>query len=127
MIMNNINVKKKKQFVPNVFKLFVALGSMLGTLGIWTFLANKDLQQVNGQGNAQDQPQTNYMQTPLPTLVPLHTVEITASGVTVDQPAANLPLREVTQPASTTSVNPPSNTNPVIIPAPVTTTRSSRP
>jgi hypothetical protein len=121
----------KRQFVPNAFKFLLAVGSMAGTLGIWNLLANKDL-QVNAQNNVTVQPATNNTLAPLPTLVPLAKVEISASGVTVSQPTASLPLREVTQPPASTGAS--TNNNPVIIqanpsnnPAPVTTTRSSRP
>ncbi len=104
---------------------------MAGTLGIWNLLANKDL-QVNAQNNMNDQPASNNNLATLPTLVPLVNVEISDSGVTVSQPAASLPLREVTQPPASTGAS--TNNNPVIIqsnpsnnPSPVTTTRSSRP
>jgi hypothetical protein len=125
--MNNSTVKRKKQFVPNVVKFFIAIGSMLGTLGIWNMLANKDLLQVNGQGTIDDQSLSNFTQAPLPTLVPLLNIETTSSGIIAVQPATELQLREVSQPFPSVSVNSPSNANPVIIPAPVTTTRSSRP
>jgi hypothetical protein len=130
--MEKTSQHRKKQFVPNAFKFFIAVGSLAGTLGIWNLLANKDMQQANAQNNIGNQTVSNIDQVPLPTLVPLVTVNVNTSGVTtVSQPAAALPLREVTQPPTTTgsstSVNAAKNSNPVVIPAPVTRTRSSKP
>ena len=129
--MEKTTTHRKKQFVPNAFKLMIAVGSMAGTFGIWSFLANKDVQHANAQTNTSDQTYATINQAPLPTLVPLVNVNITSSGVTVSQAATAVPLREVTQQASSsspsTTVTSPSNTNPVVIPAPVTTSRSSRP
>jgi hypothetical protein len=116
---------RKKQFIPNAFKFLLAVGSMAGTLGIWSLLANKDLQQVNAQNNAA---LANINQSPLPTVAPLVNVNISSSGITLSQPAATLPLRDVTPPPTTNINNSNSGqTNPYIFSAPVTTTRSSRP
>jgi hypothetical protein len=123
-MVNNMDktiLHRKKQFVPSAFKFMLAVGSLAGTLGIWNLLAKQDL-----QASAQSATTDAINQAPLPTLVPLTTVNITSSGVTIN----STPLRQVTtssnsnSSASVTSSN--QTSNPVFIPAPVTTTRSSR-
>jgi hypothetical protein len=69
--------RKKKNFVPSTFKFLVAVSSLAGTLGIWSFLANKDLLQANAENSSSD-PQTpgSLGLQPIPTLVPLITVDL---------------------------------------------------
>lgn len=110
----------KKKFVSDAFKFMVAAGSLAGTLGIWKELANKDLVQAS---SIEPMPQTADLQ-PLPTVMPLLTVEITPSD---DKTVTT--IREVTV-DTTVQSNPTAANNIGIVtlpaPSPVTTTRSSR-
>lgn len=126
---------RKKQFVPNVFKFLVAVSSLAGTLGIWNLLANKDVIQANIQNTEGSQPSANPNLEPLPTLVSLITVDLTSIKQASNQPAT-VPvaaLRIVTPPVtvsnnqSASSVVSNNLTSPAVIPAPITTTQSSKP
>ena len=104
--MNAATPVRKKQYVTNAFKYLLAISSMAGTLGIWNLLANKDL--VNAQVNNDEivTPVTEF--DPLPTLVPILTVDLsslqrgggapTDVAVVVTEAA---PLREVAVPVAT--------------------------
>ena len=138
---------RKKHFVPDAFKYMIAVSSIAGTLGIWNLLANKDLVNANAQSNMNDKTVTNTDQAPLPTLVPVLKVDLSAlkanaNVTTSSQPTTENALREVAKPTaapSTASLTVPSLTNPstntnvdqsapaVLPPAPVTTTQSSKP
>ncbi|EKD89490.1 MAG: hypothetical protein ACD_34C00020G0002 [uncultured bacterium] len=138
---------RKKQFVSNAFKYMIAVSSIAGTFGIWNLLANKDLVNANAQNITNGQTATNIDQAPLPTLVPVIKVDLSAlkanSNVTTDvQSTTDNTLREVARPTtapSTASLPVPSLNNPstnnnnnqgapaVLPPAPVTTTQSSKP
>lgn len=140
---------RKKQFVSNAFKYMIAVSSISGTLGIWNLLANKDLVNANAQNSTNGQTTIAIDQAPLPTLVPIITVNLSSlqtnvtTSTTTESTSAN-PLREVALPTAaplTSSAALPSliisspNTNltvdqgspAVIPPAPVTSTQSSRP
>jgi hypothetical protein len=131
-IMEKTTTHRKKQFVSNAFKYMIAVSSIAGTLGIWNLLANKDLVNASAQTNPNGQTNAAVNQAPLPTLVPVTQVNMNditkGNGLIV----AATPLRQVTPPAATASASQSlttnSQSNPVVLPpAPVTTTRSSRP
>lgn len=144
---------RKKQYVTNAFKYLLAVSSMAGTLGIWNLLANKDLANAQSNSDGQTPPVTNF--DPLPTLVPILSVDLSSlqrggggpSSVAVVATDA-APLREVARPVATAAVSPvilsganaSSNSSgnqsaptvnssaPVVnAPNPVTTTQSSKP
>jgi len=147
--MEKPTIHRKKQFVSNAFKYMIAVSSIAGTLGIWNLLANKDLVNANAQSSTNGQPTIAVDQIPLPTLVPVITVNLkplqTNGAVsTSTESTGTKPLREVarpttapsTSPAALPSLNiPTTNTNStvdqgapaVLPPAPVTTTQSSKP
>ena len=111
----------KKKFVSDAFKFMVAAGSLAGTLGIWKELANKDLVQAS---SIEPMPQTADLQ-PLPTVMPLLTVEITPS----DDNKTVTTIREVTVDTTVQSNSTAANNIGIVTlpaPSPVTTTRSSR-
>ena len=91
----------KKKIVSDAFKFMVAAGSLAGTLGIWKELANKDLVQAS---SVEPMPQTTDLQ-PLPTVVPLLTVEITP----INENKTTATIREVT--VETTVQSSPSSAN----------------
>ena len=119
--MEKTSHQHKKQFVPGALKFLFAAGSIAGTLGIWNLLAKQDL-TVNAQG-----PDLSGLnQAPLPTLVPLTSGNRSTTSIVVE----TVPLREVNTSANTNPnpgiSAPNTQSNPVMIPAPLTTTRSSR-
>jgi hypothetical protein len=134
--MEKTTVRRKKQFVPNAFKFLVAVSSLAGTFGIWNSLAKKDLIQASAQDSNGNQPVSTDTLAPLPTLAPLITVDVTALNQQVNQPvnAPSATLKNVTAPKPIANNAVPSITNnsnqtvssPVTIPAPVTTTQSSK-
>jgi hypothetical protein len=147
--MEKPTIHRKKQFVPNAFKYMIAVSSIAGTLGIWNLLANKDLVNANTQNNTNGQTTINIDQVPLPTLVPVITVDLSllqTNGTvsTATESTGTIPLREVARPTAAPLISsgaspiltiPSTNTNStvdqgapaVLPPAPVTTTQSSKP
>lgn len=136
--MEKTTLHKKKQFVPNAFKFMVAVSSVAGTFGVWNLLANKDLIQVNAQNSTSIEPTVITDLQPLPTLVPLISVDLTAVIKTSSEPSVSptaTTLRNVAPPAPAAVTN--NQNTPAIImdsqnasggaPAPVTNTKSSRP
>lgn len=119
--MEKNNHSHRKQFVSGAFKFLIATGSIAGTLGIWNVLAKQDV-EVNAQGVDL----TSLNQAPLPTLVPLTSVKMEPTSIVVEP----TPIREVNTPVNSNpnpGIVPPNNqSSPVVIPAPLTTTRSSR-
>jgi hypothetical protein len=142
---------RKRQFIPNAFKYLLAVSSIAGTLGIWNLLANKDLVNANSQTSTNDSTSSTLDQAPLPTLVPVITVNLSSlqTNGTVStnvQSSETSPLKEVARPTAAPATSstelpnlnvPPSNNNSATIvdqsapavlpPAPVTTTQSSKP
>jgi len=130
---------RKKQFVSNAFKYMIAVSSVAGTLGIWNLLANKDLVNANAQTSTNEQTTTTIDQAPLPTLVPVITVDLSNISKGTGLTTAAAPLREVARPTAAPATNLPSaalpsitsnnqSNNPAVLPpAPVTTTQSSKP
>ena len=123
--MNNYPHRKKK-FVPGAFKFLVAAGSVAGTVGIWNVLARNDLLQASAQNL--DPAANTTMEGPLPTVVPLTTVDTTLLPTTTSNAAT--PLRDVSVSANTQNTNPSiTNSMPatsINAPAPVTVTQSSK-
>ncbi|MRS03772.1 hypothetical protein EG832_11215 [bacterium] len=142
---------RKKQFLPNAFKYMIAVSSIAGTLGIWNLLANKDLVNANSQTNTDVSTSSTQDKAPLPTLVPVITVDLSSLQTnntvsTTVQTSDTSPLREVARPTAAPVTALPSlevppvnnNNNPGATvdqgastaaqpPAPVTTTQSSKP
>lgn len=144
--MEKPRMHRKKHFVSNAFKYMIAVSSIAGTLGIWNLLANKDLVNANSQNNVNGQTTPNTDQAPLPTLVPVIKVDLSAlranNTVTTNaQPTTENTLKEVARPTTAPSTNslpvvsldaPSTNSNgnqgapAVLPPAPVSTTQSSK-
>ena len=149
--MEKPTIHRKKQFVPNAFKYMLAVSSIAGTLGIWNLLANKDLVNANAQNDTNGSTPSTIDQAPLPTLVPVITVDLgllqANNTVPTTVPTSETSaLREVARPTAapvTTlpnlnvpSVNNNNNQGATVDqgasaaaqpPAPVTTTQSSKP
>jgi hypothetical protein len=124
--MKNNNPHRKKKFVPGAFKFLVAAGSIAGTVGIWNVLARNDLLQASAQNL--DPATATTVEGPLPTVVPLTTVDSVLLPTTTGNTTA--PLRDVTVSTTTQSANPSiTNSMPATTsnaPAPVTVTQSSK-
>lgn len=124
--MTNITPHRKKKFVPTAFKFMVAVSSLAGTVGIWNFLSNKDLLQANAQ-NINVTPTTGNF-APLPTVVPLISVNVSSASQTTS--SASTAPRAVT--VTNTNVNQPalatgsSSSSMIIMPSPITNTASSK-
>jgi len=134
----------KKEFVPSVLKVLIATSSLAGTLGIWNFIASKDIQAAEAQGYPPTPTlvNTDTVQPPtFPTIAPLVVVNIAEGAAqTLPTPLPTATLRAVNAPKAA----PPAaqnSSNPVILssnsdgqsssdnnpaPPPTTTTRSSR-
>ena len=137
--MQNTPIRKKKSIVPSTFKFVVAISSVAGTIGIWNFLANKDLINAQAQNLDGAQSGTTIELPPLPTIVPLVEVQQQTILDTASQTAATAPaLRNIAAPqpqvpvvtnnnntstGSTTTVT----NQPVVVPTAVTTTQTSKP
>lgn len=120
-------MSKKKNFVPATLKVFIALSSISGTLGLWNSLANQDFNLANAS-NDQLNPQTDLSALPvIPTLVPLVVVNesLITSQQNQNQPYATQEIRIVAAPIQSAAAV--SSSSPVVIPAPVTKTKSSKP
>ena len=119
-------MKKNRSIVPIAVKVFLALASVTGTIGLWNFLSNRDYSanQVidKSSQNVPDLP-------PIPTLVPLIHVDYGLSSLQPTiQPQTGEMLRKVqiAQSAASDQNQPSVNNSPEVFPAPVTSTRSSR-
>lgn len=119
---------KKRSFIPAAAKVFLALASFTGTIGLWNFLSNRDYQA----GNISQNPDKEIPDLqPMPTLVAL--VTISEENVNPTSPEANsLPmtdLRKVQLSLAPVAASQPQisiSSSPEILPAPVTNTKSSR-
>ena len=126
--MQNKIIQKKKKFIPAAFKVLVAMSSFAGTIGMWNYLSNKDL--INASAN-NDQPQGlagSQTLPPIPTLVPLIVVnQVSTSNLSGQNlSTSTTTLRSVQAPSQTIISQPATSGSPVVIPAPVTITRSSK-
>ncbi|MCX6055937.1 MAG: hypothetical protein NTZ74_13690 [Chloroflexi bacterium] len=119
--MNNSPVRHKRKFVPDAVKFLVAVSSLAGTFGVWNFLANKDLIQVKADTNTVLEPTATLDLQPLPTLVPLISVDLSASAQLSGQAAVAAPtteLRSVAAPKVVPNIQLPApggNQSPVVI------------
>ncbi len=125
--MKNTPIRKKKSFVPDAFKVLVAIISLGGTFGLWNILANRDLKAVK----AESDPTTGLPDVktlpPIPTLVPLIIVEKRPTPVTSSEVQPPPVLRSVIAPTQAPYVQVSSEgVAPAIIEAPVTSTKSSK-
>jgi hypothetical protein len=111
--MVNNKVQRRKSFISGSFKFLLAAASIAGTVGLWGVFSKKD-----AQASA-----TTLIDAQLPALMPLVTVNpvnsipVSTNNTTI----SSLPV--VTQPATNYSSAPLQLNQP----APVTSTRSSRP
>jgi hypothetical protein len=121
-------MKKKKIFVPNSTKVLLALTSLAGTVGLWNVISNQSLAAAQQASEVVNPPADL---SPLPSVVPL--VGVTPqnqSQADNTQQTTTSQLRQV--PAQQQVAPPPANSGsgasaaPAIIPAPVTSTGSSK-
>lgn len=124
--MKNITPHRKKKFVPTAFKFMVAVSSLAGTVGIWNFLSNKDLLQANAQ-NINVTPTTDSF-APLPTVVPLISVNLSSATQTTFSESAAPRAVTITNTASNQPALAagPSSSSTIIMPSPITNTASSK-
>lgn len=133
--MNNHKLHHKKSFVPNAFKLMIAMSAMAGTVGIWNLISNKDLIQAYAQNLETTQVVPPVTLEPLPTLVALTTVDATiinASSTSMPSTVtlSDLPNVDIPRPTKQPQIGLPDPAQaiqnpPAAAPAPVTSTRSS--
>ena len=142
--MQNKKLHGKKKILPSAIKIFISISSLAGTIGIWNLLSNKDAQTLNISDEVLDPTKvaSTDIPQPIPTIASLVVVDTqtiqTSQSKEVFVPTPT--LREVTRPQEPALIV--ENSNPVILganpveqssasnsvpPAPVTTTRSSRP
>mgnify|MGYP000871459015 CR=1 FL=1 len=117
-------IKHKKKFVPNSFKFLVAVGSLAGTVGIWSAIANKDLSMAYAQNIVSTDP---VSETDIPTAMasaPTATASTNEDVTTLRE--VNVPTNN-NAPSVTVSSSVSASSLPSSIPAPVARTRSSRP
>ena len=116
--------KHKKKFVPNSLKFLVAVGSLAGTVGIWSVIANQDLSMAYAQNIINTDPATE-------TNIPAATVSSPTAAASTNEEVTI--LREVTIPTNNSAPSVTVNNSisasslPSSIPAPVARTSSSRP
>jgi hypothetical protein len=118
---------KKKKFVPTAFKFMVAVGSLAGTVGIWNILANKELLQASAQ-NTDPTSIAPALDQPLPTIVPLMSINVNSQFQTSAQPT--LTVRDVTISTNSQAKNTASASGSGVTtfsaPTPLTTTQTSK-
>lgn len=118
---------KKKAFIPAAVKVFLALTSFTGTIGLWNMLSNRDFAVVKNRDTS-DLAALNL--SPIPTLVPLVTIDMAVvnsdTSNSFTQPSSELRKIQKPQPPVGSQSQITSNNTPDILPAPVTVTRSSR-
>jgi hypothetical protein len=110
----------KRKFVPESFKVILALASLAGTIGIWNNLAHNEMVKAD----TNEQPSQGYNLPPIPTLVELAQVNGTTITQAADIPQDPIVLRSVDMPVvSAPTQNPQGSVT--VLNAPVTRTRSS--
>jgi hypothetical protein len=108
----NFIEKKKRSFISDAFKFFIAAASITGTVALWGVFSKKDAQVT----------QNPVVDDPMPTLVTLVPLNDVASAPlsTGDSTLSSLPVvqQQIAPSYSNSNIQ-------VIQPAPVTTTKSS--
>jgi len=118
-------MKTKRTFLSAAFKVFLALASFTGTIGFWSLLTNKDLSSAASSTETKQTGLSAYNLPSIPTIVPLMIVDQTTRNVNQGV-LPSTAIRSVQAPAITNQATNPSNTAPIIIPTPVTSSTSSK-
>jgi hypothetical protein len=111
--MNNYEQHQKKNFISSAFKYFIAVASVVGTIGLWGVFSKKDALASTVQ----------VTEAPLPTIVTLVSFDQTVAATTPTTDSAISTLPVVTQPPATAYIN---STNQLEQPTPIASSKSSR-